>query len=378
MAEKDLTIYKETCGRIWERHEKNFHYHSFLKMSAGGRKFLIWGATGKSDWIQELCEKAGISVNGYIDNNSELTQYNGYKVYRPDILNYGDFFVFVALENKYSEVFWQMERYKLQEFRDYIYPLVNRIVLTGNRRDFFDLNGNEVKGIIDGYRVELFKGSKLIIGKNCKIDKSVSIKLEQNAVLVIGNHCVIGAGCIIYVSGGICQIGEDSHVSRGSTIHLENSVALIGDGFSCGPAFCLGAGQYAVCKIGKDCMFSTDIRIQCSDSHNYFDLMKRENIGIRKRYVVNIGEHVWIGAKSNLLYGTDIGAGSIVGMGSLVTGKFPANVILAGNPAKIVRRYVAWDREAKDFVENHDFFEPYCFCESELEYDKELNDEGRG
>jgi len=71
---------------------------------------------------------------------------------------------------------------------------------------------------------------------------------------------------------------------------------------------------------------------------------------------------------------TDIGAGSIVGMGSLVMGKFPTNVVLAGNPAIIVRRYVAWDREANEFVENKDFFKPYCFYESELEYDKELND----
>ena len=58
---------------------------------------------------------------------------------------------------------------------------------------------------------------------------------------------------------------------------------------------------------------------------------------------------------------TDIGAGSIVGMGSLVMGKFPTNVVLAGNPAIIVRRYVAWDREANEFVENKDFFKPYCF-----------------
>ncbi len=361
MAEKDTTIYEESCDKIWKKYENKFHYTSFLKTLIENRRFFIWGASNKSDWIMELCQRARIEINGYIDSNSELLQYGRLQVYRPDILSQGGVFVFVALENQYPEVLLQLMKYKLQEFRDYIYPSINKLELIGNQGRYFDLNGNEVNGVINGYHVELSKGSKLIIGKNCKIDKSVFIRLERNAVLVIENDCVINRGCILEVYGGVCQIGEASYINRCSVIHLENSVALVESGFSCRPAFQLGAGQYVVCKIGKDSMFSTDVRIQCSNSHNYFDLMKEENIGIGKQYVVNIGEHVWVGAKSNLLYGTDIGAGSIVGMGSLVKGEFPENVILAGVPAKIIRKDVAWIREAKDFVENKDFFEPYCF-----------------
>lgn len=364
MAGKDITIYKEICDGIWKKYEKEFHYSLFLKTLAGNRRFLIWGASDKSDWVMKLCEWAEIDIDGYIDNNSELLRYKGYKVYQPDILTYGRFFVFVALENKYPEVLWQLTKCGLQEFQDYIYPSVNGIKLNGNQREYFDLNGNEVHGLIDGYHVELSRGSKLIIGENCKIDKSVSIQLERNAILVIGKNCVIDAECIIGVSGGVCRIGDASYIGKHSVIHLERSAALLEEGFSCSASMRLAAGQCSACKIGKDCMFSVDIRVQCSDSHNYFDLIKKENIGMNKQYVVNIGEHVWIGAKSNLLYGTDIGAGSIVGMGSLVKGTFPANVVLAGSPAKIVRRGVAWAREARDFIEKLDFFEPYCFLGS--------------
>lgn len=327
IMEKDTTIYKESVDKVWKQYANNFSYHDFLKTLVGKRRLLIWGASYKSDWVLKLCERSGIRISGYIDQNPELFTYKGFTIYRPDILSHDNFFAFVALENQYPEVLWQLTKYKMQEFRDYIYPSINKVELTGSRGRDFDLNGNEVRGVIDGYYVELSRGSKLIIGENCKIDKSVLIRLGQNAILVFEDNCVVDRECIFELSDAICQIGETSHIGRGSVIHLENSSALVGAGFSCGPAFQLGAGQYAVCKVGKDCMFSTDVRIQCSDSHNYYDLIKSENIGMKKQYIVNLEEHVWVGAKSNLLYGTDIGAGSVVGMGSLVKGRFPANTM---------------------------------------------------
>lgn len=361
MIKKYMTAYEENRNEIWLKFSHRFYYNSFLKTLVGKRKCLIWGASCKSNWFLELCKQSGIKITGYIDKNIKISFYKDFPVYQPDILNPQKYFVFVSLENKYPEVLQQLDEYKMKVFQDYLYPSGNQVVLMGNRREYFDLNGNEVRGIIDGYRVELSKGSKVIVGKNCKIDKSVLIRLGQNAVLVIEDDCIIGPGCIIDVSNSICRIGASSYVGRHSIIHLDNAVVNIEEKFSCGSSFQLGAGQFAVCKIAQDCMFSTDIRIQCSDSHNYFDYAKKQNIGMTKQYCVNVGEHVWVGAKSNLLYGTDIGAGSIVGMGSLVNGKFPPNTVLAGNPARVVRKHVAWTRETETFIEDDILFEPYFF-----------------
>ena len=50
-----------------------------------------------------------------------------------------------------------------------------------------------------------------------------------------------------------------------------------------------------------------------------------------------IEDNVFIGARSIIMKGVHIGNGSVVGAGSVVTKDVPANVIVAGNPAKIVK-----------------------------------------
>ncbi|WP_285009815.1 acyltransferase [Pedobacter faecalis] len=52
---------------------------------------------------------------------------------------------------------------------------------------------------------------------------------------------------------------------------------------------------------------------------------------------VVVGENAWIGAHAIILKGVTIGENSIVAMASVVTKDVPANSIVAGNPAKVVR-----------------------------------------
>ena len=53
---------------------------------------------------------------------------------------------------------------------------------------------------------------------------------------------------------------------------------------------------------------------------------------------VVIGNDVWIGAGAIILNGVTIGDNSVVGAGSVVTHDVPKNTIVAGNPAKILRK----------------------------------------
>lgn len=57
---------------------------------------------------------------------------------------------------------------------------------------------------------------------------------------------------------------------------------------------------------------------------------------VKKRPIV-IGEGCFIGANSIILKGTNLGRNVVVGAGSIVCGTFPDNVIIAGNPAKIIK-----------------------------------------
>lgn len=52
---------------------------------------------------------------------------------------------------------------------------------------------------------------------------------------------------------------------------------------------------------------------------------------------IKIGKNVWIGDGVKILPGVDIGDGVIVGANSVITHSFPAGVVIAGIPAKIIR-----------------------------------------
>lgn len=54
---------------------------------------------------------------------------------------------------------------------------------------------------------------------------------------------------------------------------------------------------------------------------------------------VTIGDDVWIGARVILLPGAKIGRGTVIAAGTVVPGKeYPENVVLGGNPAKIIKQ----------------------------------------
>lgn len=52
---------------------------------------------------------------------------------------------------------------------------------------------------------------------------------------------------------------------------------------------------------------------------------------------VTIGDNVWIGGNAVILPGVSLGDNVVVGAGAVVTKSFPSNVVIAGNPAKIIK-----------------------------------------
>jgi len=92
-------------------------------------------------------------------------------------------------------------------------------------------------------------------------------------------------------------------------------------------------------------MFSNSIDIWCTDGHAIFDKDNGTIIN-RSKYPLVIGNNCWIGQDSKLLKNTQLSDNSIVGMASVVTKKFDeSNVVIAGNPAKIIKHNVEWSTE---------------------------------
>ena len=90
-------------------------------------------------------------------------------------------------------------------------------------------------------------------------------------------------------------------------------------------------------------MLSSDISLRTGDSHSIITT-DGKRINLSKN--VYIGNHVWIGMRALVMKGSKILDNSIIGAGSLVTGKFSQkNIMLAGNPAKKIKENVDWKRE---------------------------------
>ena len=95
-------------------------------------------------------------------------------------------------------------------------------------------------------------------------------------------------------------------------------------------------------KIGDNCLFGQNIKFMLGDYHTLFSTITREQVNLPKTGI-EIGDNVWLARNVTFLKDTKISSNSIVGYGSLVTKKFDdSNVIIAGVPAKIVKRHVYW------------------------------------
>lgn len=71
---------------------------------------------------------------------------------------------------------------------------------------------------------------------------------------------------------------------------------------------------------------------------------------------VDYGRHVEIGANATILHGVTIGENAIVAAGAVVTKNVPANTIVGGNLARIIREITKkdkekWDKKAEKYVE---------------------------
>ena len=98
-------------------------------------------------------------------------------------------------------------------------------------------------------------------------------------------------------------------------------------------------------KIGKNCLFSSEISIRTSDGHTIFEIDSKKVVN-QPDFGISIGDHVWIGSKVDILKDSKIGNNCVIGTRALLCGgEFPDNCVIAGNPAKIIKKEINWDTD---------------------------------
>ena len=112
-----------------------------------------------------------------------------------------------------------------------------------------------------------------------------------------------------------------------------------GDNLCIGDRSGIGKDSILGCKgkinIGEDVMIGSQLIIYTTE-HNY-DIgkpMREQGFTIGD---VTIGDDVWIGGRVIILAGVTIGSGAVLGAGSVVTKDVPANAIVGGVPAKVIK-----------------------------------------
>jgi maltose O-acetyltransferase len=94
-------------------------------------------------------------------------------------------------------------------------------------------------------------------------------------------------------------------------------------------------------EIGDNCMLGPGVHIYTA-THPL--LPNERNSGLEYGKPVKIGNNVWIGGRSVINPGVTIGDNAVVASGAVVTKDVPDNVVVGGNPARIIKRI---DEQAK-------------------------------
>ena len=153
-------------------------------------------------------------------------------------------------------------------------------------------------GVLFIGRLKLARGTKLSLGAHCRVRKTVIV--NGGGEVSVGEHTLLNG----------CWIGAAQRVEVGAW-------ALISD-----------------CNISD------------TDFHNLAPRERHLPASARASSPVVIGRNAWIGARAIVLKGSRVGTDSVVGSGSVVRGDVPEGVVVAGNPAVVVKRFPPEQRSA--------------------------------
>lgn len=145
------------------------------------------------------------------------------------------------------------------------------------------------------------------------IEHGVRVQVTDGGVLELAESCSLGANTRIVVQGANLSIGARTFVGNGCVIVAQRSI-----------------------RIGQRVLIGEYVSIRDQD-HRIDGAGPILDSGFETS-PIEIGDDVWIGAKSTVLRGSCIGNGAVVGAHSLVRGNLPDGAVAVGLPARIVRQ----------------------------------------
>ena len=173
-------------------------------------------------------------------------------------------------------------------------------------------------------RRKLVLGGRLGLEGLAFIGPRVTLEVGRNARLELGRWSWLGHGTKVRCHEGVVSIGAKTVLGQECTI-----------------------SAYQQVSIGRECVIADRVMLIDFD-HGIVDVelpIRRQ--GIYKRDV-RVGHNVWIGYGASILRGVTVGDNAVIGTGAVVTKDVPANAVVGGVPARLIRmreepRTLRWD-----------------------------------
>jgi acetyltransferase-like isoleucine patch superfamily enzyme len=133
---------------------------------------------------------------------------------------------------------------------------------------------------------------------------------------------------------GRIELGRWSWLGHGTKIRCHEGVVSIGAKTVLGQECTISAYQHV--SIGRECVIADRVMLIDFD-HGTVEVERPIRLqGIYKRDV-RVGNNVWIGYGACVLRGVTVGDNAVIGTNSVVTKDVPANAVVGGVPARLLR-----------------------------------------
>lgn len=189
------------------------------------------------------------------------------------------------------------------------------------------MNSNWFKLVMKMTKVEygknlLLKGIPVIFNKGgakLKLGENVTIKSSFLSNLVgLYSRTII----VTRMPGAVIEIGDNVGIS-GATIYARKGIHI-------GDNTCIGGN----CKI-----LDNDFHpIEAEERNRLLQAADGGDSDLVPAREIRIGKNCFIGCNTIILKGTVLGDGCVVGAGAVVSGKFEEYCVIAGNPARVIKR----------------------------------------
>lgn len=131
-----------------------------------------------------------------------------------------------------------------------------------------------------------------------------------------------------------CSIGDDTKI--GAFVEIQKGVVI---GSKCKISshsfICTGVTIEDEVFIGHGVMFTNDLFPKATNSDGS---IRKEADWKGQFKTTRVKKGASVGSNATILCGITIGEGSLIGAGSVVTKSVPANTLVVGNPARVVRK----------------------------------------